>query len=54
MFNFLRDAGTNSVLVCKKILLGKKKKTMNSSLVTCMMIRKLCHYIECFQKRKRI
>ena len=46
MFNFAGDAGTNSVLVCKKISFGKK--TMNSSLVTCTMIRKWCHYTECF------
>ena len=44
----LGDVDINHVLVSIKIYFGEK--TINTLLVTYMMIIKLNHYIKCFQK----
>ena len=41
---FKKDINTENVLVSKKIYFGEKK-TINTLLVTCIMIIKLSHYI---------
>ena len=41
---FLKDADIEKVLVSNKITFGEKK-TINTLLVTCIMIIKLSHYI---------
>ena len=40
---FIKDVDIEKILVCNKISSGKK--TINTLLVTCIMILKLSHYI---------
>ena len=45
----LKDIDIEKVLVSKKI--SSDEKTINTLLVTCIMIIKLSHYIKCFLKQ---
>ena len=49
MFYFLKQCNIEKVLLSTNISFGKK--TINTSLVTCIMIIKLSHYIQCFLKQ---
>ena len=40
---FIKDVDIEKILVCNKIFSGKE--TINTLLVTCIMILKLSHYI---------
>ena len=44
---FLEDVDTENLIVFKENYSGKK--TMNNLLVTCIMIIKLIHCMQCFQ-----
>ena len=47
--HFGGDVDTEKVLVSSKISFGEK--TVNTLLVTCIMITNLSHYIQCFLKQ---
>ena len=49
MFYFLKQCNIEKVLLSTNISFGKE--TINTSLVTCIMIIKLNHYIQCFLKQ---
>ena len=49
---FLGDVGIEKVLVSKKSSFGEK--TVSTLLVTCIMIIKLGHYMQCFLRQALI